>query len=144
MPEGRVQVAAYNVWDGEAQGFTGWRAAEWPAQTVVTELMETKEDAWDAFAPLYNTANSSSLGPADFRFFGPVLATANLREVDGKWVADAMADKLYSVTAPTEEEVKAAFVDYFYTEYSKVEPAAFPQPLTDDNVDWTYHPDGRP
>lgn len=142
MPEDRVQVAAYQVWDGEARVFTGWRAAEWPAQTVVTDLTETKQEAWDAFAPLYNATKETSLDAADFRYFGPVLATANLREADGGWIAESMADKLYAVAAPTEDEAKAAFVDYFYIEYTKVEPGAFPQPLTDENVDWTYNPNG--
>ncbi|HEV7651327.1 MAG TPA: hypothetical protein VGP26_24520 [Actinophytocola sp.] len=71
-----------------------------------------------------------------------VLVTANVRQVDGEWEAVAHADKPYRVAAATEDAVKAAFIEYYYTEYSKIEPDAFSEPLTADEVDWTYRRDG--
>lgn len=66
------------------------------------------------------------------------FATAHVHRLDdGTWEVTATADKPYLVTAPTEDEVKAAFVEYFYAEYTKSNPDAFSEPLTMDQVDWT-------
>lgn len=150
MPDSRVCVLVYSTDDqagtaGEPPPFT---ALEWPAQSVAVGDIASREAAPAAFIPVYNDGRGTQLAEDDFRFFGPLWATANVRQLDGsdddagEWEAAATADKLYRVTAPTEAEVKAAWVEYFYTEYTKALPDAFPRPLEETNVDWTYNPDG--
>lgn len=142
MPDDRLQVCVYvtdSMGDETGDSYT---AVNWPLQDVRVDGIPSREAAPAAFLPVYNGAKSASLAEADCRFFGPLWSAANVRQVADEWEAACVADKPYRVTAPTEDEAKAAFLEYFYVEYSKVEPTAFPVPLADRHMDWTYNPDG--
>jgi hypothetical protein len=116
-------------------------ALEWPDQRVSVGDLESREAAPAAFVAEWNSRWNTSATEDVFRFFGPMWASANVREVDGgQWEAVMYADRPYRATAGSEDAVKAAIVDVWNTEFS--ERDLFPRPVTQDEFVWTYNPDG--
>jgi hypothetical protein len=136
--DSRTQVHIYGPDTQQAETYT---ATVWPAQNFTRDGYSTREEAQEAFPALYKLAHATEKAPEDFRFFGPIYVSAELRELaNGTWEAIAWGDRPYSVVAPTEQEAKDAFIAMYNEEFPDI--GSYPEPFTDQNYDWTYNTGG--
>lgn len=105
-----------------------WAAALWPSQVlVITE--PTRPEAINQFIVVYNVEHNTNLTADDFRFIGPILCAVYILP-GTPYTATAYSERVYSVTDPTLEGVKLAFITLWNAEKPETQ-------LTDLNVDWT-------
>lgn len=123
-----------NVLVYELSDESGWVATEWPQQRYISSVSANREDAAVSYVEVFNSTTGQQTTAEDYRFFGPLLVTAEVEEVQpGYWRASASADQLYLVTSDTEESVKADFIDLWNRDF--VDPNGG-EHITDINVDW--------
>lgn len=106
-----------------------WRATNWPKQNNLTEEFPSRQEAQQSYQDTYAAEGE------EIRYFGPLLVTCSLSETNGQWTALAIADRPYSVSADSEADVKAAFITMWNDQYVTNNGG---DPVTDDNIDWTY------
>lgn len=148
MPEDRVQVCVTATsLDEDGQDVGPFSALEWPQQRVQADGFESREAAGEGFRASFNLRMDESLDADGFRFFGPIWATANVRQLeDDTWEAVSWygPEEPCRSVAATEDEAKAAQVVNFTAAFLAYQPdQTFPRPLTVDNFDWTYNEAGR-
>lgn len=107
-----------------------YTALSWPDQAQAATA-STRGQAENLYLEEYNVTRD------EVRFFGPLLVTANLVQINNEWKAYATADRIYSITNSTEDGAKEAFINLWNDEYMP-EYGAEKVDITDQNVDWVY------
>jgi hypothetical protein len=114
-----------------------WVCYEWPQQFIVVGGVggpyTTREAVTAAFVEAFNAAKNTNKTLDDFRFFGPMLASATLEQIGEVWTCHAISDRMYSVSAATMEDAKESWLSLYNEEYMMPNNN---MTLTEINVDW--------
>lgn len=101
-----------------------WRCMTWPTQEL-SVTADTEEQAHAEFIEQYNAVFGTSWTPEQFRITSVIYVTAEYHypAPEGGWECAAnTGTEIIRVTAPTAEEVCAAFVELWNTERVTVYP----------------------